>query len=197
MNVRLQYDIEFPAGIYMQDQLKFNSYSVTLHLLTNTSDPISINVALERIKWFVYAELEDAVFVNQQQKERAELMSMMGINVTLLPEEPVDQVVGMMLFYKLNAITEGRLLITDLAISSAANDGITYMHNEEDHPGPYAIDGWWSNPGCQHETYDDSSVEKIVKVSTRGWHEAGLDWPDEQQPVANTVVYANFTRNED
>jgi hypothetical protein len=36
---------------------------------------------------------------------------MMGINVTTLPEEPVDQIIGMMLYYKLNAIMEGRMIV--------------------------------------------------------------------------------------
>ena len=50
MNVRLQYDLEFLAGIYYDDQLQFNSYSVSVSLLTQTADAASSNIALERLK---------------------------------------------------------------------------------------------------------------------------------------------------
>jgi len=38
MNVRLQYSLEFLAGIYFEDQLQMNSYEVNLNLLTKTAD---------------------------------------------------------------------------------------------------------------------------------------------------------------
>lgn len=196
MNVRLMYELEFPAGIYFKDRLQINHYTVNLNLLTATTDADSITVAMDRIKWFVYGELENTVFVNQSMAERAELMSMMGINVTMLPEEPVDQIIGMMLYCKLNAITEGRMQITQIDISSSLGDSVWYMHDDEDSLGPFAADGWWHRAGCQRNDVVPAADQNVVKVTTDGWTEVGLDWPDEHEPVANTVVYANFPRNE-
>ncbi len=197
MNVRLQYDLDFVAGIYYDNLLQLNQYSVSLNLVTKTTDAEQTNIAMNRIKCFVWSELENTVFINQAAKEKAEMMSLLGINVTTLPEEPVDQIVGMMLYCKLNAIMEGRMVITSLDIQSTLGDQVWYLHDEEDALGPFSNDGWWNYPSVQHETIEiDPVAENVVKVTTTGWHEYGLEWPEEVKHTANTVVYANFPRNE-
>ena len=196
MNVRLQYDLEFLAGIYYDGSLQINSYDVSMNLLTRTKDSASTNIAMERLKAFVHGILESTVFINQNNMERAEFLQMMGVNVTTLPEEPVDQIVGMMLYYKLNAIMEGRMVITGLDISSRLGDGVWYQHDEEDSAGPFAADGWWHKSSVQHETIEPEEVEdNIVKVISTGWYEMDLEWPENVAPQTdNTVVYANFPK---
>ena len=197
MNVRLQYDIEFLAGIYYDDRLQMNKYDASISLTTATKDVASTNIAMERLRAFVFEELANTVFINQNNMERAEFLQMIGVNVTTLPEEPVDQIIGMMLYYKLNAIMEGRMVITSLDISSSLGDGVWYQHDEEDLAGPFAADGWWHQSSTQHETIEPQEVgDNVVKVISTGWHEMGLDWPENQAPVANTVVYANFPKHE-
>ena len=197
MNVRLQYDLEFLAGIYYDDQLQMNSYSVSVNLLTKTADPASTNIAMDRLKYFVHGVLESTVFINQTNVERAEMLSIMGVNITTLPEEPVDQIVGMMLYYKLNAIMEGRMVVASLDISSALGDSVWYQHDEEDSSGPFRADGWWHKASIQHDTIEpETASANIVKVMSTGWHEMGLDWPEDKPPTGNTVVFANFSKDE-
>ena len=198
MNVRLQYDLEFLAGIYYEDQLQMNQYTVSLNLLTKTKDSASTNIALDRAKAFVHGALESSVFINQANMERAEFMQMIGINVTTLPEEPVDQIIGMMLYYKLNAVMEGRMTVTGLDISSTLGDSVWYQHDEEDIAGPFAAEGWWHQASMQHETVEPNPESgNIVKVMSTGWYELNLEWPENTAPAsANTVVFANFPRNE-
>jgi hypothetical protein len=202
MNVRLQYDIEFLAGIYYDNQLQMNSYSASLSLVTRTKDTKSTNVAMDRLKAFVYGELESTIFINQNYHEHAEMMQIMGANVTTLPEEPVDQIVGMMLYYKLNAIMEGRMEIVQLDISSRLGDGVWYMHSEDDLSGPFAQDGWWHQSSLQHNTLDPVDADmNVVKVVPNAWMEYGLIWPETEtvqvNQTANTVVFANFSKHED
>lgn len=198
MNVRLQYDLEFLAGIYYDDRLQMNKYNVSMSLVTKTKDTASTNIAMERAKAFVFEALDSTVFINQKNKERAEFLQIVGANVTTLPEEPVDQIVGMMLYYKLNAVMEDRMVITGLDISSNLGDGVWYQHDEEDSPGPFSAKGWWHDASTQHETIESEEVpDNIVKVISTGWYEMGLDWPENTTPpTANTVVYANFPKNE-
>lgn len=202
MNVRLQYDIEFLAGIYYDNQLQMNSYSASLSLVTRTKDTKSTNIAMDRLKAFVYGELESTIFINQNYHEHAEMMQIMGANVTTLPEEPVDQIVGMMLYYKLNAIMEGRMEIVQLDISSRLGDGVWYMHSEDDLLGPFAQDGWWHQSSLQHNTLDPVDADmNVVKVVPNAWMEYGLIWPETEtvqvNQTANTVVFANFSKHED
>jgi hypothetical protein len=198
MNVRLQYDLEFLAGIYYEDTLQMNRYSVSLNLLTKTKDSVSTNIALDRAKAFVHGALENSVFINQDRMERAEMMQLMGINVTTLPQEPVDQIIGMMLYYKLNAIMEDRMIVTSLDIASTLGDSVWYQHDEEDVSGPFAGEGWWHQASMQHESIEREIVpNNIVKVMSTGWYELNLEWPENTAPVSdNTVVFANFPRNE-
>jgi hypothetical protein len=198
MNVRLQYDLDFLAGIYYEDQLQMNRYTVSLNLLTKTKDSVSTNIAMDRAKAFVHGALESSVLINQNNMARAEMMQLMGINVTTLPEEPVDQIIGMMLYYKLNAIMEERMIVTSLDISSTLGDSVWYQHDEEDAAGPFAQDGWWSQASMQHETIDrEPAPGNVVKVTSTGWYELNLDWPENSAPASNnTVVFAKFGPDE-
>lgn len=198
MNVRLQYDFDFLGAIIFDGRLQLNSYSVSLSLLTQSTDAASTNIAMERMRAFVMVELENAVFVGPNELEKAEMLSMMGANVVTLPEEPVDQVIGLMLYCKLNAVMEGRMTVTALDLQSSLGDSVWYQHDEDDAVGPFARDGWWHRPTCQHSDVDiESTEENVVKVSTAGWHEYGLEWPGEHsEENGNTVVFANFQRNE-
>jgi hypothetical protein len=198
MNVRLQYDLDFLAGVYYEDQLQMNRYTVSLNLLTNSKDSAATNIALDRVKAFVHGALESTVFINQANMERAEFMQMIGINVTTLPQEPVDQIVGMMLYYKLNAVMEQRMTVTGLDIASSLGDSVWYQHDEDDMSGPFAEDGWWHRASMQHESIEhDPEPGNVVKVTSTGWYEMNLEWPENTAPVSdNTVVFANFPRNE-
>ena len=198
MNVRLQYDLEFLAGIYYEDRLQMNRYTVSLNLLTKTKDSVSTNIALDRAKAFVHGALESTVFINQSNTERAEFMQMMGISVTTLPEEPVDQIIGMMLYYKLNAVMEDRMAVTSLDISSTLGDSVWYQHDEEDMAGPFAEDGWWHRASMQHETVErEPEPGNVVKVISTGWHELMLEWPENATTGNdNTVVFAKFGPDE-
>lgn len=198
MNVRLQYDIEFMAGIYYDGQLQLNSYAINLGLLTKTTDAASTNIAMDRLKYFVHGELANTVFVNQLNQERAEMMQIMGINVTTLPEEPVDQIIGMMLYCKLNAIMEGRMTVIRLDLSSVLGDSVWYLHDDDDALGPLREDGWWHRPTVEHHNIAEFiAPDNVVRVTPNAWHELGLAWPEQEtESTANTVVYANFTKHE-
>ncbi len=200
MNIRLQYDLEFLGGIYYDNALRLNSYSINLQVLTRTTDPMELNIAWERLKAFVYGELENTVFINQKLQEQAEMLAMLGVNVTTLPEDPVDQVVGIMLLCKLNAIFEGRLHISQLDISSSFGDHVWYLIDEEDGVGVFAEDGWWHEPTVSHSNVNiEKTPDNIVKVSPSAWLEYGLTWPDsvdKKSKKPHTVVYAKFPKNE-
>lgn len=197
MNVRLQYDVEFLAGIYMDSHLQLNKYKASMNLVTKDAGE-SVGIAMERLKAFVFGIMENTVFIHQDHSEQAEMLHVMGVNVTTLPEQPLDQIIGIMLYCKLNAIMEGRMVITALDIASELGDNIYYQHDEEDVLGPFAADGWWSQANTRHNNIDSEQPgEKIVRVVNYGWKELDLDWPDQSSDKpSNTVVYGKFTKHE-
>lgn len=197
MNVRLQYDLDFLAGIYYDDRLQMNSYSVSMSLITKTMDAVNTNIAMDRLKIFMHGELANTVFVNQDARERAEMMHIMGINVTTLPEEPVDQIIGMMLYYKLNAIMEGRMTVDSLNLASRLGDQVWYLHDAEDSLGMFAVDGWWHSSSAQHHTLTlDAYPDNVIQVAPSAWIEHELLWPEvTAESSGNTVVFGNFPKN--
>ena len=195
MNVNLQYDLEFLGAIYFQDCLQLNSYSVSMSLLTASKDAVVTNIAMERLRTFINSELENVVFIKREYESQAELLQALGCNICTLPEEPVDQIIGMMLYCKLNAIMEGQLIVTNLDIQSSLGDSVWYQHSDEDSLGPFAADGWWHKNSTQKETLDpDGTPENVVKVQAVGWNEYGLDWPDARTDQSAKVV--DFRKHE-
>jgi hypothetical protein len=198
MNVRLQYDLEMLAGIWYEEQLQLNVYNVSLNLLTLSRDQKYINVAMERLRCFVHSELANAVYINSKYNEQATLFAMMGINIVTLPEEPVDQIIGMMLYCKLNAIMENVMQITQINIASTLGDDVWYMHDEEDALGPFAADNWWHQANTAHDDLElEELPQNVVRVRDTGWPEYGLMWPERPVENANsTVLYPKFPKHE-
>lgn len=202
MNVRLQYNITFPAAAWFDGELMMTNYTLSLKLLTQTMDPQDQNIALERVKYFLLNELHSTVFINQTDVERAEVFTDVGLNVTTLPEEPVDQVVGIMLFYKLNAIMEGRMKITEIVFSSEAGDSIEYFHNENEHTDLFPETGWWHEPNLRHsdveiEDDEEDNSENVVDLNADDeWRDQDLGWAQEEVTQdLGQVVFANFNQN--
>lgn len=204
MNVQLQYDIDMSAAFYMDDlpdfesRLQLNQYSISLQLITVADSKLEINIAMERLKTFVNHELANTIFINRDLEERALILNNLGVNVTTLPDDPVDQIIGIMLFCKLNAVMEGRMRVTRLDIASVLGDNVWYQHTDEDVLGPFVKEGWWHQPTLQHETVSDiDTPNNVVKVERNGWIDYNLMWPESAvEPTANTVVYADFSKNE-
>ena len=53
MNVRLQYDTDFLGGVYYDERLQLNNYSVSISMVTKTIDPVETNIAMDRLKFFI------------------------------------------------------------------------------------------------------------------------------------------------
>ena len=206
MNVRIQYPMRFMAGIYYDGRLQFNEYTVKVYMMTATEDPADHNVALDRIKYFVFTELENTVFISSEHAEQCSRFIMAGINITTMPTEPVDQVIGIMLFGKFSAITEGRLLIGEVELSSMLGDGVVYLHGENENVDDVAPPAWWQSSDLVHCDTELVESDKVVTIHKHSiWRELDLAWPDEIDNTnadeaaesGNTIVFANFGKSDD
>ena len=201
MNVRLRYNITFPAAAWFDGELMMTNYTLALQFITQTMDPQDQNIALDRVKYFLLNELHSTIFINQTDTERAEVFADVGLNVTTLPEEPVDQVVGIMLYYKLNAIMEGRMKITELVMSSEAGDSVEYFHSEHEHTDLFPATGWWHEPTLKHSDVelddDEEESDNVVAINAEDeWREQDLAWAQaEVTQDLGQVVFANFSQN--
>ena len=198
MNVRLEYNLAFTAGVWWEGRLIMNNYQVRVYMTTNSSEPANQNVAYERLKHFVYSEMASTIFVNRAHEALCQHLVAAGIKLTTLPAEPVDQILGIMLYLKLNAITENRIVITDVELSSSEGDHMTYIHSVGETVGPFESEGWWLEPGLAYTNVvkprGKSKVVNLVRFPE--WADVGLGWEENPEQTASTVVFADFPRNE-
>lgn len=206
MNVRIQYQMRFMAGIYYDDSLQFNEYTAKVYMMTATENPADHNVALNRIKHFVYNEMESTIFINSENVEQCHKLAAAGLNITTMPCEPVDQIIGIMLFTKMSAIVEERLVIGEVELSSVLGDGVIYLHGENENVSDVVPATWWSSCDLVHCAPDLIDTDKIVTIHKSSvWRELDLAWPDIEDELdyeqidepGNTVVFADFKRLDD
>jgi hypothetical protein len=191
------------AGVHYQGRLTMNEYTLKVYLMTATENPEDHNVALNRIKHFVYNEMESTIFINSEDVEECQKLVDAGLNITTIPAEPVDQLIGIMLFHKITAITEGKLIIGEVEISSMMSDGIVYLHGENENVNDIEIPDWWTTSDlvhCDPELLDNEKVVTMHKSSV--WRDLDLQWPDivddtPDDEYGNTVVFADFKKLDD
>jgi len=203
MNVRIQYPLSFTAGIYFNGQMQMNNYMAKLYMMTNTPDGVANNVAFERIKHFIYTELDSSIFISSEYEEQCKKYIDAGIKITTFPGDPVDQLVGIMLFCKLGAIMEDRIIIGEVELGSTTSDGVIYIHGDNENIEDLDPPDWWDSVDlihCDRELVDTDEIVTMHRGSV--WRDLELQWPDiedvteelDEEESGNTVVSADFKR---
>lgn len=197
MNVRLQYTLSFTAGVHYGDQLIMNNYLLRVYMITNTMEAENNNIAFERLKYFISEKMDSTIFINGDNHTACQLYSNAGINITNLPNEPVDQIVGVMLFHKLNAIMEDRISVVETELSSSLGDHMVYIHSENEITNEIVIPTWWTTPDLIHCDLELEKSDKVLDMHHTGvWRELDLSWPNEVVTETGNIVFADFSKDD-
>ena len=199
MNVRLQYTIPFTAAVHYQDRLIMNTYQLRTYMVTNTVDAENHNIAFERLKYFITEEMDSTVFINSEDVDACKLYLAAGMKITTLPNDPVDQIIGVMLFCKLNAIMEDRITIIETELSSSLGDNMAYIHGEHETADNLVFPDWWTTVDvvhCDTDLIDSDNVLSLLRSNV--WKELDLGWPESiNEPTATgNIVFADFGRDD-
>jgi hypothetical protein len=198
MNVKLHYKLNFCSGVFFNETTFLNNYEIELDLITASSNGYEQNVALDRVKFFVEHVCNGSFFINDVELKQIKALLNANLNVIALPEDPIDQIIGIMLYHKLNAIMEGRMLIYRLSINSELGDFVSYIHSDDESSGPFDVGGWWNEPEMICNNFNNVKEKtKIVKiVPTRTWADLNLDWEktEEDDDPSGAVVFVNFKK---
>ena len=200
MNVKIGYTTQFIAAVWWNGKMIMSNYDVTFKLITAGMDPANTNTALDRLKYMIEEYLIDVVFVNHTEVDQIKKLKAAGIKVVVMPEEPVDQIIGMMLYSKISAVMEGHMLVRGVMLSGTAGDGVVYEHDSTESVAPFDQPGWWNStdPHCEMPT--KRSPEKVfVIAASNQWRDLGLEWVDNNKPSedGNVLVFTEFKKNED
>jgi hypothetical protein len=183
MNTKISKKFYFQSGVHYNGVFVINNYDIELFMDVNTDDMREQNIAIDRINYLFTLCLDNCVFVAEEDIDARKLYAKAGMSVCSLPEEPFDQIIGAVLLTKLNAITEDKLIITDVKISSKiCDDVIFYISYEEDFGLLVNKNKWWNENQPNISTADKKSTkEKIVdlKKDSIDWNTLGLGWKEE------------------
>lgn len=197
MTARIHKSFDLLAGLHFNGQYYVNQYLIDATFTVDTSSISEQNIAMERIKFFLHECLQHSVFVNQTDDKAIEKYSNAGMTVSTLPEDPYDQIIGIMLLTKLNSITEGRLTIIDLSIESSMSDGVSCCMSDDESLGPFYEKGWW-NDSTQQVNNIPNKNKKIVKLSKSKteWQDVYLDWEEKANITSAEIVFASFDKTD-
>ena len=198
MNVRLTKTWQWQSGTVQYDTFFINSYSARIQMYTTGMDATEHATAYERMDHWFSEVMQDSVMISVDYA-KLKHYAQTGQRLLVFPEDPVDQLVGIMLCLKLNAITEGRLIITDVDLGSINGADMVYRHNHSEACGPLSSPGWWTDPRPNWASASSRGAPgKVVSLSrTPEWNTLELDWTSSHDNKQSAVVFADFDRDED
>jgi hypothetical protein len=181
MNVRLQYNIDFTSINILDNRIYPNNYTCKLSMLTASDDSYIQNISFERVK-FIFREIfHHGIMINVTHTKLKNFMEMSPEKMIVLPDDPYDQVIGMIIFSKLNAIMDGNMILEELAISSGEGDNIIYIVDESDSFGPITthkkqMTPWW----CRSDLSTLDTKKPMMHVQ---WSDIDMGWdlPSEEE----------------
>ena len=137
----------------------------------------------------LYAK-DPSALINEIVDEAASILS---------SEDPVESKI-----IKLNAIAEGRVILTDLQLTGNLSDGIRYSCDMEDFFGPFTEKGWWNDPSI---TWYDKALHsktdgQVTMPPLMTWIGAELGWSEDsakrsRKKKSNVVNFNKFKNKDD
>jgi hypothetical protein len=197
MTARIKREFDFQTGVNFNGKFFVNYYNVTMYFNVETGSIFEQNIALERLKYFIREILDNCVFVNDEHLEIIQKYQEADLRLCTLPNDPYDQIIAIMLLYKANAIMEGRIVCTDISLTSALSDDVHCLHSVEENAGTFAENGWWNDSSPKYSISKQKNKRQklfhlIKTVST--WEEVFLGWDQPTNAIEQSaeVVFVNF-----
>ncbi len=178
MTARIEREFEFLSAIHFEGSFLINNYTLTLFMTVETEEHYEQLIAIERINHFLNSSVDSAIFVQDTEKKAIEKYEKAGLNVLVIPEEPYDQIIGLVLLSKLNAIVENRLAITGITFKSKLSSNIKF-HSPIEETEEFAGNHWWNDNTLR--TKNINKKDKVVRLHETTWTELGLSWKEPEE----------------
>lgn len=177
---KIQKNFTFQAAIHFEDRFMVNLYEMDAKFEIYTEDTREQNIAIERVTHFLGSVIEDCLFISIEQKDAINKYHAAGIKVCTIPEDPYDQIIGLILLNKCNAIMEGKIVMTEILIGSKLSNLIKFELYHE--VATAEFDGkHWYNDGSLVMADKFNKKDKIVNLFDHkcdSWEDLGLTWEE-------------------
>lgn len=127
----LSYDCTWNSVIALDNWIAPSNYKCKIYFDIETDDGEQQNIAFERCKIMIETIFEHSLIININNPLLQILAKKSKQRIITLPSEPIDVIIAAVLYSKLNAVSEGRLSIRKIKISSSQGDNI-WVHFDED-----------------------------------------------------------------
>jgi len=174
MSTKIIKNFNFQSAIHFQEKFMINLYEMTARMFVETDDVEEQNTAIERMIYFIEGKLENSIFIHDADSAAVEKYSKAGMNVCTLPEEPYDQIIGLCLINKCNAIMEGRIIVEEIEIGSKLSNLIKFTITDEAAALEYPGKHWWNESNLNMQS--KKKKDKIVSLFGNTWAELELTW---------------------
>jgi hypothetical protein len=191
---KIEREFAFQAAVYFEGEFLMTIYELALKMEVDTASIKEQNIAMDRIHYFLHECLGNSIFVQETEKKAIEKYMQADIKVCTLPDEPYDQIITILLLLKLNAITAGKLHITDISLMSGLSDDVKFVYDVETVANhPFGNKGWWSD--CNTTITDITKInkkDKIVRLVKQhcDWASVGLDW-EQKEHTPTEIIFSN------
>jgi hypothetical protein len=192
--IRLEKLLTWSSCITYDEGHVINEYIATICFHNEVEDESQQRIAYNRMKWWIYDVMQGCVLIHEEDPLLEEYRSTRQ-RVLALPNDPVDHLVAMMLYLKLNAIMEQKLIIDEIRLSSEQGDHVCYLHSNDVDEIVFDTQGWWIDSGPVWQNRSDLGRDDNVVALDRptSWDDIGLAWDQPQHQ--SQVVYADFGKN--
>lgn len=175
MNAEIEKDFTFLTSIHFENKFLVNLYEMKAYMQILTENPIEQNIAIERLNYFLGDYIDSAVLVKETEEDAISKYRAAGLKICTTPEEPFDQIVGMILINKCNAIMEGRILMSDITFGSKLSNLIKFNIDHETAAVEFAGKHWYNKHTLS--LHNKTKKDKIVNLFEQNdWKDVGLTW---------------------
>lgn len=179
MNVSLTYNVDFTSLNVIDDILAPNIYHCKIKMLTNTDNSYIQNVSFDRLKFFFNEVFDKSVLIKYDAENFDYFLDLMPFKIVALPEDSFDQIIGLVLYCKLNAIMNNNVIVEEIQISSKNGGDIWYQIDANDNftsfkSGSTETMTWWSKEDLQ-----TNDIEELDNGLT--WDIIGLNWEEDDE----------------
>lgn len=176
MSARIEKEFLFDTAVHFEKNFYINNYYLNLYMTVYTESGHEQGIAMERVGFFIDHYIQNAIFVDEEDKDAVKKYEAAGLQVLALPDEPYDQIIGCILLLKLNSIMEGRLHIDEIVFGSKLTGGVKF-HILYEEAETFKDDiSWWDNSSTKTKVKPKNKKEKVVKLFDDEWTELGLVW---------------------
>lgn len=188
------WETTFDATVVVDDCVYPNRYHVQLGFLPKAENIIEQNVGFERAKYLFHTLCENAIIYSPKDKTMPYWFKM-PVNKILLPGSPYDQMLGTVLFHKLENIIGNYFHLGYLTVDSKLGDSIKYtIDNESVKTVKYDytfweaedIEAWWTRDDTA--TFDQRIDTKTFWTGAVTWEDLGYGGKSKQKQNFNPTV---------